>query len=113
MVTFGLNYDVKPPHRQVFERYCLEVIDAMRAMPGHVETRLYGDLARPASYLIYSQWDTPASFRAFMRSDAFQAAQRFGRDILDGPPRHHVYTEMRAAGAEAGPGSGPRAAGRT
>lgn len=95
MVTFGLNYDVKPPHRRQFERTCQEVIAAMRAMSGHVETRLYGDLSRPNSYLVYSQWDSPEAFAAFMRSEAFKAAQRFGREILDGPPRHHVYTELR------------------
>lgn len=91
MVTFGLNYDVKTAHVGEFETYALKVIASMQGMPGHTETRLYKDVAKPNSLMIYSAWETPEAFRAFMQSDAFKSAQLATRDILEGPPKHSMY----------------------
>lgn len=93
MVTFGLNYDVKPGFNEEFERITMETLEAMKNVEGHRETRLYRDVANPNSYLIYSDWDSREAFSAFIRSDAFQRVQSLGREILAKPPRHHVYTK--------------------
>ncbi|GMV79541.1 MAG: hypothetical protein AMXMBFR7_07250 [Planctomycetota bacterium] len=98
MVTFGLNYDVKPEHLKTFEDYALKVLAAMQGMQGHLETRLYRDVQKPNSLMIYSNWDKPEDFRTFMASDAFKSAQNFGRDILAGPPKHPVYTPQAMGG---------------
>lgn len=91
MVTFGLNYDVKAQHLKEFEDYSLKVIGSMSGMKGHVETRLYKDVAKPNSLMIYSHWESPEDFRAFMQSDAFKGAQNHSREMLEGPPKHNMY----------------------
>lgn len=93
LVTFGLNYDVKPGHNEEFERVTRDALKLMESVEGHRETRLYRDIDRPDSYLIYSDWETKEAFSAFIRSEAFKAVQSLGREILANPPRHNVYTK--------------------
>lgn len=93
LVTFGLNYDVKPGHTEEFERITRETLELMKGVEGHRETRLYRDVDSPESYLIYSDWETKEAFSAFIRSDAFKEVQSLGREILANPPRHNVYTK--------------------
>lgn len=92
---------MKPGHGEEFERVTREALEVMRSVDGHRETRLYRDVDRPDSYLIYSDWETREAFAAFMRSEAFKQVQTLGREILAGPPRHNVYTK--------GPMGGPPA----
>lgn len=92
MITFGLNYDVKPEFREEFERVTREALKAMEGVPGHRETRLYQDVDRPDSYMIYSDWETKADFTAFLRSDGFKQVQTMGREMLQERPRHNIYT---------------------
>ena len=47
MQTLGLNYDVKPEYVDEFVEYSLQVLDAMQGFEGHIETRLYSDVAPP------------------------------------------------------------------
>lgn len=93
MVTFGLNYDVKPGREEEFEQVTREAINLMETVSGHKETRLYRDVDRPNSYLIYSDWETREDFTAFLKSDAFKQAQTMGSDMLAAPPRHNVYVK--------------------
>ena len=53
MVTFGLNYDVKEGHVEEFESFSLKVIGNMDGFKGHVDTRLYKDVAKPNSFMIF------------------------------------------------------------
>ena len=41
MQTFGLNYDVKPDRTEEFKETLMQLIEAMKACEGHIETRLY------------------------------------------------------------------------
>ena len=92
MVTFGLNYDVKKEHVAEFESFSLKVISSMGGFKGHSDTRLYRDVAKPNSLMIYSAWESPEDFRAFMQSEAFKSVQAHSRDMLEGPPKHSMYT---------------------
>ena len=100
MVTFGLNYDVKPGQEARFERALVEVLAALRAVRGHRDTRLYRDVHRPGSYLVYSEWERREDFRAFTASGAFRAAVALGEDLLQGPPRHRVFVHEDAVAAQ-------------
>jgi heme-degrading monooxygenase HmoA len=97
VITFGLNYDVKPEHAEQFLRVSEQVLRLLPTLRGHEETRLYADVHAPHSYLIYSKWRGVDDFRAFLASDAFRDVQTMGRDMLRGPPRHQVY-ETRKLG---------------
>ncbi len=99
MVTFGLNYDVKPGEEARFERAMAEVLDALGTLRGHRDTRLYRDVHRPGSYLVYSEWDRREDFRAFTKSSGFRAAVALGEDLLQGPPRHRVFVHEDAMAA--------------
>lgn len=101
MVTFGLNYDVKPGHGEEFEKVSRAALEAMKGVKGHRETRLYRDVDNPDSYLIYSDWETREDFSAFIRSDVFKQVQTLGREILARPPRHNVYTRGPVSGDDA------------
>ncbi|MBK8913267.1 MAG: antibiotic biosynthesis monooxygenase [Phycisphaerales bacterium] len=113
MVTVGMNYDVLPGRESDFETVFAKVLDVMRAMPGHTDTRLYRDVARPGCYLILSDWSDQAAFEAFTRSDRFRAVTDWGKSqILAGRPRHDIYTPGASAAAAGGPAGSNPAPGR-
>ena len=94
MVTVGMNYQVLPGKEEVFERAFSQVIDTLRAAPGHTESHLYRDVAATSSYLIVSDWNDKAAFDTFIRSEAFAKLTNWGKEqILSGRPRHQVYTQ--------------------
>ena len=93
MTTIGMHYDVIAGKEEEFERGFLSVLEHLKAVPGHVESHLYEDVASVGSYVILSEWQTKEAFDAFLRSDAFRSVTSWGRaEILRGRPRHKVYT---------------------
>ena len=92
MTTIGMHYDVIPGKEKEFEKGFLGVIEHLKTVGGHVESKLYENVASPGSYLIFSQWDSKDSFDAFMKSPAFAKVTSWGKaEILRGRPRHKVY----------------------
>ena len=93
MTTIGMQYDVIAGKEEDFEKGFLAVIDHLKTVGGHVESKLYEDVASEGSYLILSQWDSRESFDQFIRSPEFAKVTSWGRaEILRGRPRHKVYT---------------------
>jgi len=93
MTTIGMQYDVIAGKEEEFEKGFLAVIEHLRTVTGHVESKLYEDVASVGSYLILSQWDSRESFDGFMKSPEFAKVTSWGRaEILRGRPRHKVYT---------------------
>ena len=76
-----------------------KVIEALKTMPGHVESHLYEDVATVGSYVILSRWETKQSYEAFLRSDAFKSAVSAKDFSLGaGDPKHFsAYLKGRAA----------------
>lgn len=91
MITFGLNYDVKSAHIDEFLEVCQNALKVIDTMDGHQQTRLFNDVNKPNSYLIYSDWDTQEHFSAFMRSPEFKSVQNMSRDMLEDRPKHQIY----------------------
>ncbi len=95
MVTIGMNYYVLEGREQVFEDACNRVLDLMKGMEGHSDSRLFrrvGDA--PPEYLIVSRWASQEAFESFVASDQFKKVTSWGRDnILAGPPQHTTYSE--------------------
>jgi heme-degrading monooxygenase HmoA len=88
-----MHYDVIPGKEEEFEKGFLGVIQHLKTVVGHVESKLYEDVASVGSYLILSQWDSRESFDRFMQSPAFAQVTAWGKaEILRGRPRHKVYT---------------------
>ena len=93
MTTIGMHYDVIPGKEQEFKTGFLSVIEHLKTVGGHVESKLYEDVSSVGSYLILSQWDSRESFDRFLRSPEFAQVTSWGRaELLRGRPRHKVYT---------------------
>jgi len=55
MVTIGMNYSVREGKEKVFEDACARVIETMRGIEGHSESRLFREVGeRSRHYLIVS-----------------------------------------------------------
>ena len=88
MQTFGLNYEVKPDRVEDFKSAMLHLIDTVKGREGHIETRVYSDIDRPTSMMIYSNWKTKAEFAKFVRSDIFQEMMADAVAMLESRPTH-------------------------
>jgi heme-degrading monooxygenase HmoA len=95
LTTVGMHYDVVAGKEEEFESSFLKVIDFLKTVPGHVESRMYEDVAQVGSYVILSEWETQDAFTAFIRSPEFKQVTSWGKaEILRGRPRHKVYTNQ-------------------
>jgi heme-degrading monooxygenase HmoA len=92
MVTIGMNYSVREGKEQVFEDACARVIQTMRGIDGHSESKLFREVGGARHYLIVSTWASEQAFRDFVASDAFKKVTNWGAEnILEGRPSHTVY----------------------
>ena len=93
MVTIGMNYSVLEGKGQIFEDACARVIETMKGIDGHSESRLFKEVGPDArTYLIVSVWASEEAFLAFIASDAFKKVTNWGAlNILAGRPSHTVY----------------------
>jgi heme-degrading monooxygenase HmoA len=95
MTTIGMHYDVIPGKEKLFEEHFLKVLDLLKTLPGHVESRMYQDIQSAGSYAIFSQWQKLEDFQAFIHSQAFTDTVAWGKaEILRARPRHKVYTDQ-------------------
>ncbi len=95
MQTFGLNYDVKIGRIEEFQEATRQLIEVMQGCEGHIETRLFSDVAKPNSMMIYSNWKTKAEFGDFIRSDIFRQALDAASDMLENKPTHFASQNIR------------------
>src|SRR5687768_16160915 len=87
-----MNYLVRSGKEDAFTTAFRKVVDVMREMEGHRETRLYSELDNPRAFLIVSEWDDRKAFDAFIRSPRFASVVNWGKEeILEGRPRHEIY----------------------
>jgi quinol monooxygenase YgiN len=95
MQSFGLNYDVKPERTEEFKDTLMKLIEEMKLCDGHIETRLFSDVAQPNSMMIYSNWKTKAEFGDFVRSDTFKEALDEAVAMLESSPTHFAGQDIR------------------
>ena len=81
MTTIGMHYDVIPGKEEEFEQGFLATLEHLKAVPGHVESHLYEDVASRGSYLIQSQWRSKEDFQAAAPS---RIVSRDGRSLRCG-----------------------------
>jgi heme-degrading monooxygenase HmoA len=92
MTTIGMHYEVVPGKEEEFECGFLGVIEHLKSVPGHVESKMYEDVASVGSYVILSEWSDQQAFQAFMKSPEFAKVVAWGRtEILRSRPRHKIY----------------------
>jgi len=87
-----MHYDVIAGKEEEFEKGFLGVIAHLAKVAGHIESRLFSDVATEGSYLIMSQWDSKQNFENFIHSPEFKSVVSWGKaEILRGRPLHKVY----------------------
>jgi len=86
--TMGLFYTVKPDHREDFVETFGAVGNQLAEMDGHRETQLLANVTNEADFFISSRWDAREDALEFFRGEAFRETVEWGRDVLDGQPRH-------------------------
>jgi chlorite dismutase len=86
--TMGMFYTVKPEYREEFVDTFEEVGDALDDMEGHFETRLMVNETDENDMFIASHWREKDDAMAFFRSEDFRETVQWGREVLDGRPRH-------------------------
>lgn len=92
MTTIGMHYAVVPGKEEEFESGFINVLEHLKKVAGHVESHLYEDVQSVGSYVIFSEWESPDSFNAFIKSPEFKAVTAWGKaEILRGRPKHKVY----------------------
>lgn len=89
--TMGMFYQVKPDYRTEFVETFQEVGGLLEEMEGHRTTELFANAADPNDMFIASRWDDKEAAMAFFRSDAFRDTVQWGREVLDGRPRHVFF----------------------
>jgi len=95
MTTIGMHYDVVPGKESEFVNGFLGVLEALKTLPGHVESKLFEDVQSKGSYLIMSRWEKMENFQAFIHSEAFAKVTAWGKaEILRARPRHKVYADQ-------------------
>ena len=92
MTTIGMQYEVIPGKEDEFEQGFLKVLEFLKTLPGHIESRMFEDVASVGSYLILSQWQSREDFDRFIHSDQFKQVTQWGKaELLRSRPRHKVY----------------------
>jgi chlorite dismutase len=86
--TMGLFYQVKSDHREDFVDTFGTVGEQLAGMDGHRETQLLANVEDAADFFISSRWDARDDALEFFRGEAFRDTVEWGREVLDGQPRH-------------------------
>jgi heme-degrading monooxygenase HmoA len=88
-----MDYDVITGKEDVFVNRFKEVMDLMKSMDLHHETRLFKDVYNDEpSFLVVSEWKTKEGFMEFIKSDVFRETTNWGKEeVLRDRPRHKVY----------------------
>jgi len=81
-------YEIKPEHREEFVERFADVAELLDDMDGHRRTDLLANREDPNDTFIASEWRSQEDAMEFFRSDDFRETVQWGRDVLDGRPRH-------------------------
>lgn len=90
--TMGMFYTTKPDRRDEFVERFNTVGDLLEEMEGHIESDLLANREDENDMFIASQWRSREDAMEFFKSDEFRETVSFGREVLDGRPRHVFLT---------------------
>ena len=96
MINIGLYYTVKLGSEKEFEnRFDETVLVIKNSGFGCVDARLYKDVKKQNEYLLYTEWKNIDGFINFIKSDAYKKTVEAGKSIIEGMPRHRIFTEFQ------------------
>lgn len=95
MINVGMYYNVKQGHESEFEQTFLGVVQMLKGSgAGITDAKLYREVGK-SEYLIYTEWESIVAFSAFIKSKAFGETVANGKSIIEGRPRHRVFTDIK------------------
>lgn len=96
MINIGLYYRVKPGMEHEFESRFNDAVASIReAGLGCIDARLYKQVNSDNEYLLYTEWKNMDDFKEFMKSEAYRKTVEAGRSIIEGMPKHRMFTESK------------------
>lgn len=94
MINIGLYYKVREGCVDEFERLFNNAVSViMESGMGCTDARLYREVKDPMEYMLYTEWEDEKSFEAFLKSDAYKKTVEAGKGIVEGHPKHRIFTE--------------------
>lgn len=94
MINVGMYYNVKAGHEAEFEKTFTGIVETLKnAKVGIRDAKLYREVGK-SEYLIYTEWDGVDVFKAFIQSKAFSDTTSYGKSIIEGRPRHRIFTDI-------------------
>ncbi len=94
MINVGMYYKVKEGYEAEFERVFSAVAEKLKASgSGIKDAKLYREVGK-REYLIYTEWESMDSFKAFVQSREFGETTSYGKEIIEGRPRHKVFKDV-------------------
>ncbi len=94
MINVGMYYNVKEGKEDEFERTFSSVVATLKEKAeGLRDAKLYREVSG-REYLIYTEWKDMESFSKFISSREFGETKEYGKDIIDGRPRHRVFQDV-------------------
>ncbi|MCL4364830.1 antibiotic biosynthesis monooxygenase [Candidatus Marsarchaeota archaeon] len=95
MINVGMYYSVRPGHEAEFEGAFSAVVGHLKGSGvGIKDAKLYKEVGK-SEYMIYTEWDGLESFKNFVQSRSFNDTVSQGRSIIDGRPRHRIFTDIK------------------
>lgn len=95
MINIGLYYKTKPGKEKEFEETFKGVVEKLKSSGVVIDAKLYKEIGGDSQYMIYSEWKDLDSFRNFIQSKEFSETTNRGKSIIDGIPRHRVFSELK------------------
>lgn len=88
-----MYYNVKEGHEAEFESIFSKVAKKLKSSGVVKGAQLYKAVGKN-EYLIYTEWESIDAFKAFVQSRDFGETVNEGREIIEGRPRHRVFSEV-------------------
>ena len=94
MINVGLYYKIKNGNEKEFEDKFNDVAKMLKSSAsGIIDAKLYREIGS-SEYMIYTEWKDMDAFKTFIQSRDFHETTSIGRSIIDGMPRHRVFSEL-------------------
>ena len=95
MINVGLYYKVKKGSEKEFEDKFNSVVKMLKGSASGIrDAKLYREIGSSES-MIYTEWENMEAFKGFIQSKDFHETTSQGRSIIEGMPRHRVFSELQ------------------
>jgi quinol monooxygenase YgiN len=96
MIVIAGTIRIRPERRDDAVRAALEMAEATRAEAGCLAYRFFADLADPALFFVFEEWESEDALARHFQSAHMKVFQRRVPDLVAGPPAIKRYAVASA-----------------